>query len=202
MKKRLIALLLVLMLLIPAGIASAATYYRVNTSSLQVRMQPSTSAKVLATYKRDAVCTVSKTENGWSYVYFVNGTEGWVKASYLKKASSYTAWVAGDNTSLRPKPDGNSGSNATLAKGTKVTVLSHGSNYDYVKTASFGYGDILVECLHLRERVEIRVQRHVELRRRDLQQHVRIVPELAALREAAQVAELLGDRVQPRGIVL
>ena len=34
MKKRLIALLLVLVLLIPAGLASAATYYRVNTTSL------------------------------------------------------------------------------------------------------------------------------------------------------------------------
>ena len=142
MKKRLTALLLVLILLVPAGIASAATYYRV-TSTLQVRMQPSESSKVLASYKKDSVCTVSSTKNGWSYVTFYNGTQGYVKTSYLKKASSYGAWVAYDDTQLRPKPDGGSGSIASLAKGTKVSVLSHGANYDYVKTADFGYGYIV-----------------------------------------------------------
>ena len=142
MKKRLIALLLVFVLLIPAGIASAAAYYRVNTTSLVVRMQPGTSSKVLATYRKDYVCTVSKTENGWSYVSFVNGTTGWVQSKYLSKGSSYSAWVAYDKTELRPKASG-SGSNATLAKGTKVTVLSHGSSYDFVKTADFGYGYII-----------------------------------------------------------
>ncbi len=143
MKKRLTALLLVLVLLIPAGIASAATYYRVTTSNLQVRMQPSESAKVLATYKKDSVCTRSSTKDGWSYVTFYNGTQGYVKSSYLKKATSYGAWVAYDDTQLRPKPDGGSGSYASLAKGTKVSVLSHGANYDYVKTADFGYGYIV-----------------------------------------------------------
>ncbi len=142
MKKRLIALLLVLVLLIPAGIASAAAYYRVNTTSLVVRMQPSTSSKVLATYRKDYVCTVSKTENGWSYVSFVNGTTGWVQSKYLSRRSSYSAWVAYDNTQLRPKASG-TGTNASLAKGTKVTVLSHGTNYDFVKTADFGYGYII-----------------------------------------------------------
>ena len=142
MKKRLIALLLVLVLLIPAGIASAVTYYRVS-STLQVRMQPSESAKVLASYKKDSVCTVSSTKNGWSYVTFYNGTQGYVKTSYLKKSSSYSAWVAYDDTQLRPKPDGGSGSNASLAKGTKVTVLSHGSSYDYVQTSNFGRGYIV-----------------------------------------------------------
>lgn len=142
MKKRLIALLLMLVLLIPAGIASAAANYRV-TSTLQVRMQPSESAQVLATYKKDSFCTVSSTKNGWSYVTFYNGTEGYVKTSYLKKATSYAAWVAYDDTQLRPKPDGGSGSNASLAKGTKVTVLSHGASYDYVQTSNFGRGYIV-----------------------------------------------------------
>ena len=142
MKKRLIALLLVLILLVPAGIASAASYRRVNTTNLVVRMQPSTSAKTLATYSKDSVCTLSKTENGWSYVTFVSGTTGWVQAKYLSKVSSYTAWVAYDNTQLRPRAAG-SGSLATLAKGTKVSVISHGSNYDYVKAGDFGYGYII-----------------------------------------------------------
>jgi uncharacterized protein YgiM (DUF1202 family) len=142
MKKRLIALLLVLMMLVPAGIASAATYYRVNTTSLVVRMQPGTSSKALATYKKDTACTVSKTENGWSYATFMGGTTGWVQAKYLSKGSSYSAWVAYDNTQLRPKANG-SGSLATLAKGTKVSVLAHGASYDYVKAGDFGYGYII-----------------------------------------------------------
>ena len=143
MKKRLIALLLIVALLIPTGIASAATWYRVSTTSLQVRMQPSTSATVLASYRKDSVCTVSRSQNGWSYVTFYNGTTGYVQSSYLKKASSYRAWVASDGTALRPKPDGSSGSNATLAKGYKLTVLSHGTNYDYVNAGQFGNGFII-----------------------------------------------------------
>lgn len=142
MKKRLIALLLVVALLIPVGVASAATWYRVSTSSLQVRMQPSESAKVLASYRQDSVCTVSSTKDGWSYVTFYNGTEGYVQSKYLKKASSYSAWVAQDGTSLRVKPDGGASASATLAKGYKLTVLSHGSSYDYVKAGDYGYGFI------------------------------------------------------------
>ena len=92
MKKRLFALLLVMVLLVPAGIAAAATYYRVNTTSLQVRMQPSESGKVLASYRRDSVATVSSSKDGWSYVTFVGGTKGYVQTRYLSKASSYAAW--------------------------------------------------------------------------------------------------------------
>ena len=143
MKKRLTAMLLVLVLLIPAGIASAATWYRVNTTSLIVRMMPSDSSQQIASYRRDSVATIKSTKNGWSYVKFYNGTEGYVKTRYLSKASSYSAWVAYDNTSLRAKPLGTSAANATLARGTKVTVLSHGSSYDYVKAGDFGYGFIV-----------------------------------------------------------
>ena len=47
MKKRVVALVLVLLMLVPA-IASAVTYYRVNTSSLVVRMLPEDNAEKLA----------------------------------------------------------------------------------------------------------------------------------------------------------
>ena len=143
MKKRLIALLLVLALLIPVGIASAATWYRVNTSSLKVRFLPDDSAKVLASYRKDYACTVSSTKDGWSYVTFSNGTEGYVMAKYITKASSYKAWVTKDDTSMRKGPDGNFSAVASLAKGTKVTVLSHGSKYDYVSAGDLGSGYIM-----------------------------------------------------------
>ena len=101
MKKRLIALLLVLVMLVPAGIASAATWYRVNTSSLKVRFLPSENSKILGSYRKDYAATIKSTKDGWSYVIFSNGFEGYVQTKYLSKGSSYSAWVAYDNTSLR-----------------------------------------------------------------------------------------------------
>ena len=105
MKKRLIALLLVLALLIPVGVASAATWYRVNTSSLKVRYLPDDSANVLGSYRKDYACTVSSTKDGWSYVTFSNGTEGYVLAKYITKASSYkTERKAMSSPSIFPRP--------------------------------------------------------------------------------------------------
>ena len=139
MKKRLIALLLVLALLIPAAVASAATWYRVNTTSLRVRFLPDTSAKEIGSYRKDYACTIDKNyKDGWSYVTFSNGTQGYVQSKYITKASSYKAWIYKDDTSLRKGPDGTFQAIANLAQGTKVTVLSHGSKYDYVSAGDLG----------------------------------------------------------------
>ena len=143
MKKRLIALLLVIALLIPASIASAATWYRVNTSSLKVHIMAGENTQVLGSYRRDYACTISSSKDGWSYVKFSNGFQGYVQTKYLKKGSSYKAWVASDDTKLRVKPAGDGSVKATLARGTKVTVLTHGSNYDFVSAGSFGTGYIV-----------------------------------------------------------
>ena len=148
MKKRLIALLLVLALLIPAAVASAATWYRVNTTSLRVRFLPDTSAKEIGSYRKDYACTVGKTlKDGWSYVTFSNGTEGYVQSKYITKASSYKAWIYKDDTSLRKGPDGSFQAIASLAQGTKVTVLSHGSKYDYVSAGDLGQGYVVNSLL-------------------------------------------------------
>ena len=143
MKKRLIALLLVLVLLLPAAVASAASWYRVNTSSLRVRYLPSESAKVLGSYRRDYALTVKSSKDGWSYVKFSDGKEGYVQSSYIKKASGYSAWITKDGTALRKGPDGSFGGKASLARGRKVTVLSHGSKYDYVSAGSLGTGYVM-----------------------------------------------------------
>ena len=147
MKKRLIALLLVVAMLLPACVASAATWYRVNTSSLKVRFQPTDSAKILASYRRDYALTINSTKDGWSYVTFSNGYQGYVQTKYLKKGSSYKAWVSSDNTSLRKGPDGSFGATANLARGQQVTVLTHGSKYDYVSVSGFGTGYIVNSLL-------------------------------------------------------
>ncbi len=147
MKKRLIALLLVLVLLIPAGIASAATWYRVNTSSLKVHYMAGENSKVLGSYRRDYALQILSTDDGWSYVKFSNGFKGYVQAKYLSKGKSYSAWIASDGTNLRKGPDGGFAATAKLAKGRKVTVLSHGSKYDYVYAGDMGYGYVVNSLL-------------------------------------------------------
>ena len=142
MKKRLIALLLVIALLIPAGIASADTWHRVNTNSLKVRGMPGENTQVLASYRRDYACNIISTKDGWAYVKFSNGYQGYVQSKYLKKGSSYKAWVSQDDTKLRSMPSGDGAVQATLAKGTRVTVHTHGSQYDYVTVPNFGSGYI------------------------------------------------------------
>jgi uncharacterized protein YgiM (DUF1202 family) len=144
MKKRLIALLLVLILVVPAGLAAAATWYRVNTSSLKVRFLPGENAEVLGSYRRDWALNISnKTNDGWAYALFSNGFEGYVQFKYLAKTKSYYAWVTSDQTSLRRGPDGEFAALAMLAKGFRVTVLTHGANYDFVSAGKFGNGYIV-----------------------------------------------------------
>ena len=148
MKKRLIALLLVIVLIVPAALASAATWYRVNTNSVKVRMQPGDNAIVLGSYRRDYAMTIKKkTSDGWAYVVFSNGFEGYVQQKYIKKASSYKAWIYADDTSLRRGPDGGFAATAKLARGTRVTVLSHGSKYDLVNAGSLGIGYVVNSLL-------------------------------------------------------
>ena len=142
MKKRVVALVLVLLMLVPA-IASAVTYYRVNTSSLVVRMLPEENAEKLATYSEDSALKFTKKyDSKWSYVEFIGGKEGYVQTKYISKVKSYSAWVTNDDTPIREGVAYNSTEVGRLARGAKVTVLTHGKKYDYVKS-SIGYGYVM-----------------------------------------------------------
>ena len=142
MKKRVVALVLVLLMLVPA-IASAVTYYRVNTSSLVVRMLPEDDAEKLASYSEDTALKFSKKyDSKWSYVQFIGGKEGYVQTKYISKVKSYSAWVTNDDTPIREGVAYNSTEVGRLARGAKVTVLTHGKKYDYVKS-SIGYGYVM-----------------------------------------------------------
>ena len=142
MKKRIIALLLTLLMVFSVAAASAATYYRVNTSSLKVRQFDDENSKALASRERDFALTVSKKVGSWSYVKFTNGDEGYVMNKYITKCSSYSAWVTNDDTPIRTGPGYSYSNVGTLARGSKVTVLTHGTKYDYVKS-SIGYGYVM-----------------------------------------------------------
>ncbi len=134
MKKRLVALLLLFILLVPSAVASAA-YYRVNTSWLKVRNLPDSDATVLDSYRRDFALTIDKKYGIWSLVTFTNGKQGYVQTKYLKAGKSYTAYITTDKTLLRRGPATSFASVGSLAKGAKVTVLTHGASYDYVSTS-------------------------------------------------------------------
>ena len=141
MKKRLIALLLVLLLALPA-MASAVTYYRVTTGWLKVHILPSDDAQVLESFRKDFACTIGQSAGDFSYVTFTNGTEGYVATKYLAKVKSYRAYITADKTNLRTGPDYSFSDVAILGKGLRVTVLTHGEKYDYVSTA-YGSGYVM-----------------------------------------------------------
>ena len=142
MKKRIVALLLTLILVLPVAFASAATYYRVNTSRLKAHQFNDEKSTTVASRERDFALTITKKVGNWSYVKFTNGDEGYVLTKYLAKNSSYSAWVTNDDTPIRKGPGYDYANVGTLAQGAKVTVLTHGSKYDYVKS-SVGYGYVL-----------------------------------------------------------
>ncbi|MBO7663386.1 MAG: SH3 domain-containing protein [Clostridia bacterium] len=142
MKKRITALLIVLVLLTAAGAAAAATYYHVNTSWLKLRDQPSSSGGVLDSYREDFAATIVQKVNGtWSKVKFTNGKQGYVMTTYLSPTSrTYSAWVTANKTYMRSGPSTTFSALYTLNRGSKVTVLSHGRSFDYVRSGSaYGY---------------------------------------------------------------
>ena len=136
MKKRgLVFLLIVLIAVLPVCTAMAG--YRVNTTWLKARIQPSYSATVVDSYRRDFAVSILGTYNGgWARVRFLpSGNTAYVQSKYLAKSSSYTAYVSKDNTVVHTGPATSFNSLGKLAKGAKVKVLSHGSAFDYVSTS-------------------------------------------------------------------
>ena len=136
MLKKVIALMLALALVMPLASAAAVTYYRVNTTWLQAREKPSYDAKVVDSYRRDFAVTIErKGKDGWARVRFrPGGAQVYVQTKYLEACSSYTAYISKDNTVLHKGPATSFKSLGKLAKGTKVTVLTHGAAFDYVST--------------------------------------------------------------------
>ena len=137
MKKRIIALIIVLALALPAGSALAVKYYRVNTTWLKAHDKPSFDATVVASYQRDYAVTICRTgKDGWVKVRFrPGGNMVFVQKKYLKLCSSYTAYISQDDTVLLSGPATSFKSLDRLSKGAKVTVLTHGSAFDFVSTS-------------------------------------------------------------------
>jgi len=136
MLKKVLAFILVLALLLPVGSALAVKYYRVNTTWLQAHEKPDFSSKVTDSYRRDFAATISRVgKDGWVKVRFrPGGKQVFVQKKYLTQCNSYTAYIKKDNTVLHAGPATSFKSLGKLATGTKVTVLTHGSAFDFVST--------------------------------------------------------------------
>lgn len=143
MFRKAIALVLALALLLPVGSALAVRYYRVNTTWLKAHDKPDYSATVVDSYRRDFAVTIAKKyDGGWAKVRFrPGGAAVYVQTKYLQACSSYTAYISQDNTVLLSGPATSFKSLGKLDKGAKVTVLTHGSAFDYV-SCSKGKGYI------------------------------------------------------------
>ncbi|MBR6966534.1 MAG: hypothetical protein IKH81_05570 [Clostridia bacterium] len=135
MKRRLVSLLLALVLLIPCA-ASAVTYYHINTGSVRLWYLPDYNAKVLDSYRQDWALTIDQTvEKTWASITFSNGRSGYVEKKYLTRDRSYAAWITQDNTKLKHGPGYVFKNEGSLDRGARVTVLTHGRGFDYVRAA-------------------------------------------------------------------
>lgn len=140
MKKRLVALILVLVILVPCA-ASAAAWYRINTK-LRLFYLPDYNSIVLDEYRQDWALTVGKSvDKNWSYITFSNGISGYLEKKFIVRDKSFSAWITKDSTPLKHGPADIFANEGSLNRGDRVTVLTHGKNFSYVK-ASVGYGYI------------------------------------------------------------
>ena len=137
MFKKVVAFILVLALLLPIGSALATRYYRVSTSWLKAHEKASFSSTVVNKYRRDTAVTIAKKySGGWAKVRFRPGGKAvFVQSKYLKLCESYTAYVSKNGTNLRKGPATSFPILGVLDTGAKVTVLTHGTTYDYVSTS-------------------------------------------------------------------
>ena len=136
MLKKVVALILVLALLVPAASSLAVTYYRVNTTWLKAHEKPSYDAKVVDSYRRDFAVSIAKRyDKGWAKVRVrPSGATVYVQEKYLVRCKSYTAYIKSSNTPVMTGPARSFKVMGKLKKNTKVTVLTHGSAYDFCST--------------------------------------------------------------------
>jgi len=147
MKKRFVALLLALVLVLACAAASAETYYRLKTS-VKLRYLPNYDAQVLDTYRTDWALTVNKKiDSTWASITFTNGRTGYIERNKYVSSKSYTAWISKDDTNVYRGPSYSFAVLDTAFKGDKVTVLTQGSVYNFVKTASGTYGYVAANAL-------------------------------------------------------
>ena len=136
-KRCLRALAFALVLAMPLA-SLAETFMVVKGGSLNLRQQPSLSAKVLGQYPTGTWMTVLSEDGEWSKVS-VNGKEGYVMNKYLASgASSSTLYVrtnTGRGLNLRDQPSLEGNIITSFKPGTAVEVLQRGNGWHKVSVS-------------------------------------------------------------------
>ena len=141
---------------------------KVNANNVRVRKKATTSSGILATIKKGTVITRLEKKvaykNGyyWDKVQLPNGAIGYIATNYLSSTTTSTtttttttktAKVNSKNVNVRKSATTSSGKIATLAKGTKVTILAkkvaykNGYYWDKVKLSNGKIGYIASKYL-------------------------------------------------------
>ncbi len=117
----------------------------VNTDLLNVRSGPSTSYKILGKINKGIKVQVISEENGWSKILY-NNKEAYVSSRYLDSSNSSnngsndnsvgtvkeTKVVNTDSLNVRSGPSTSYSKLGTLAKGTKVGVISESNGWSKI----------------------------------------------------------------------
>ncbi|MBR6029342.1 MAG: SH3 domain-containing protein [Clostridia bacterium] len=119
-----------------------------NGKPVRLRSGPGTNYGVIATYRVGTQVTILSRGTTWHYIRIGSQT-GYMMSQYLTSSytptptaqpqTGYTAYVTSSNglaVRLRSGPGTNFGVIGTYNPGTRVTVLNHGSVWDYIKTAT------------------------------------------------------------------
>ena len=139
MKKRLVAFLLVLVILIPCA-ASAAGWYRL-TEKKRLFNLPDYDSKVMDSYRADWALSInSAVDKTWASVTFSNGVTGYMERKFLVLCKSSTAWISAGTANLKHGPGSSFATVGSLSRGDSVTVLTQGNNWSFVSSsAGTGY---------------------------------------------------------------
>ncbi len=133
MKKRLIALLLILVIMVPC-LASAETWYRL-TEKKRIFNLPDYNSRVIDTYRTDWALTINSVSGDWALITFSNGVSGYVERKAVVIGRTSTAWISQQNTHLKHGPGSGFANEGTFSLGDSVTVITRGSNWSYVSSS-------------------------------------------------------------------
>ena len=108
-----------------AGVVSVSSGY------LNVRRSASTSAGIVSTLKKNSYVTLISKNGNWWYVEYAKGRYGYCHSSYIKVVDSSVASVATNSSPLNVRSGAGTSYKRidSLAKGTKIVVLSSSGNW-------------------------------------------------------------------------
>lgn len=124
-----------------------AYVYAKNGLPVKLRSGPGTGYSIITKYKVGTPLTILSRGTTWHYVQ-IGSNKGYMMASYISEGgpirpipptpseSGYTAWITSGNgkgVNFRSAPTLGNTTIATYPVGTQVTVLQHGSTWDYVR---------------------------------------------------------------------